>query len=62
MHLFHFLKKIGEMLQIMSSSIMKLARILLKWCRIRTGYLLGIGIPWVLLHEYSRSTKKKKKS
>ena len=37
------------------------ARVLLKWCHTRTGYLLGIGIPWVLLHEYPRSTQKKKK-
>ena len=36
------------------------ARVLLKWCCTRTGYLSGIGTPWVLLHEYPRSSKKKK--
>ena len=36
------------------------ARVLLKWCRTRIGYLLGISTPWVFLHEYPRSTKKKK--
>ena len=37
------------------------ARVLLKWYRTRTGYLLGIGTLWVLLHEYPRSIQKKKK-
>jgi hypothetical protein len=36
-------------------------RVLLKWCRTCAGYLLGIGTPWVFLHEYPRSTQKKKK-
>ena len=35
-------------------------QILLKWCRTCTGYLLGIGNPWVFLHEYPRSAPKKK--
>ena len=37
------------------------APVFLKWGHIRTRYLLGIGTPWVLLHEYPRNTKKKKK-